>query len=288
MTDGTALSQNTEDNSKQSKRFTFTLNNFTDAEYKSLEDAFHLKKVSYVLFAKEVGSQGTPHLQGYLEVTKKKTFNGIRKALEIPRLALMVAKGNAKENLAYCSKENSPLVFGAPMIQGERTDIALVKDLIDQGKSMIEVANTDFKTYVRFKRSLEGYRTMVQNKTTYEKPKVVCNLGKTGTGKSRFVYDNHEIESIWSWTDKHWFDNYELHEVALFDDFDGSDFSFRFLLRVLDRYPIQVPVKGGFVAWRPKVIYFTTNVHPKHWFPAQKLEDVEGLLRRFDLIKEFN
>jgi hypothetical protein len=158
-----------------------------------------------------------------------------------------------------------------------------VKDLIDNGGTLLQVAEADFKSYVRYKRSLEGYRQMVQEETEYEKPKVTVLWGEPGTGKSRFIYDNHK--DIWAWPGKEWFDGYTGQEVALFDDFDGTDFSYRLLLRVLDRYKINVPIKGGHVAFRPKYIYITSNLRPEDWY---NLKNYKALLRRIDEIKHFN
>ena len=54
-----------------------------------------------------------------------------------------------------------------------------------------------------------------------------------------------------------WFDGYDGHDTAIFDDFRASVNRFAYILRVLDRYPMDVPVKGGFVNWNPKYIVFT-------------------------------
>lgn len=47
-------------------------------------------------------------------------------------------------------------------------------------------------------------------------------------------------------------------------DFDG-DMPFRQLFRFIEGYPVQVPVKGGFVTFRPKMVFFTSDRHPNGW-----------------------
>jgi hypothetical protein len=269
----------------QSRRWAFTLNNYTESHCGILEDAFTQKKVSYVIFAKETGASGTPHLQGYLELEKKKTLGGLKTLLGITTIHLSIAKGSAAENMTYCSKENPPAVFGTPMKQGNRTDLDQVKEMLKSGAPMLEVAELDFTNYVRYKRGFEGYQKLVQESVTFDPPKVYVHWGVAGAGKTRKVYDTHPLESIWAWGGGQWFDGYDLHEVALFDDFDGSDISYRLLLRVLDRYPIRVPVKGGFVAWRPKVIYLTSNLSPQEWY---NLADNSALLRRLTTVTHFS
>lgn len=39
----------------------------------------------------------------------------------------------------------------------------------------------------------------------------------------------------------------------------------RDLLRIIEGYGMQVPVKGSFVPWRPEVVYFTSDSHPNGW-----------------------
>jgi len=268
--------------SQQSRRFCFTLNNFTEEELKQLERVGESAVVKYAIFAREIGESGTPHLQGYVETTKRFTYKGLLTALKCARLSLRIAKGTAAENLAYISKENPPFVFGTPMSQGTRTDLnSLRQDIID-GKSMLEIADTDFNAYCRYRKSFECYKQLVQERTEFPPPQVYVLFGKPGTGKTRYVHDNHE--DIWSWPGKEWFDGYDNNEVALFDDFDGSDFAYRLLLRVLDRYPIRVPTKGGHVPWRPSIIYLTSNLRPEQWY---RLEDNSALMRRITEIKSF-
>lgn len=55
-----------------------------------------------------------------------------------------------------------------------------------------------------------------------------------------------------------WFDGYLGESVAVFDDFRPWWCRFDYLLALLDRYPIRVPVKGGFVNWIPEIIIITT------------------------------
>jgi len=56
----------------------------------------------------------------------------------------------------------------------------------------------------------------------------------------------------------------------------------------LDRYPMRVPVKGGFVNWVPENIYITSSNHPDSTYTDEKIqEDIQQLIRRIDIIQQF-
>lgn len=53
------------------------------------------------------------------------------------------------------------------------------------------------------------------------------------------------------------------------------------LLRVFDRYPHRVPVKGGFVQFQAKKIYVTSNTEVYEWYKFEKF-DPTALMRRIN------
>jgi len=93
------------DNKKRisaSKRWCFTLNNYTEEEYGDILQTIKEKCKIYII-GKEIGEQNKiPHLQGYIE------FNENRRPLEtfkIKRIHWEKAKGDKIENYKYCSKQ---------------------------------------------------------------------------------------------------------------------------------------------------------------------------------------
>lgn len=60
------------------------------------------KKWLYII-GKEVGTNGTPHLQAYFECKNATQFAAMKKAF--PRTHIEKAKGNQLQNFIYCSKE---------------------------------------------------------------------------------------------------------------------------------------------------------------------------------------
>ncbi|AXH76021.1 MAG: putative viral replication protein [Cressdnaviricota sp.] len=88
---------------EQSRKWCFTLNNWTEDEYLSIKNYIITKGLDYVV-GKEVGENGTPHLQGYLSSKNPMMFSRLKKVM--PRAHLEKARGSNAENLKYCSKSD--------------------------------------------------------------------------------------------------------------------------------------------------------------------------------------
>lgn len=93
---------NTKPDHSRCRRWVFTLNNWNEEEYESIKEWLHNNTVGFVV-GKEVGENGTPHLQGYFECKDGKTFNVIKKMNE--RAHFEKAKGNREQNIKYCTKD---------------------------------------------------------------------------------------------------------------------------------------------------------------------------------------
>lgn len=97
-----ALEGNT--NQSRARRWCLTLNNYTDDEYKHINTVMEERNYLYII-GKEVGSQGTPHLQIYIEATNAITFQTIKNICN--RFHIEKAKGKREDNLTYCSKDGN-------------------------------------------------------------------------------------------------------------------------------------------------------------------------------------
>lgn len=82
------------------RRWCFTLNNWTEEELTTITT--YLKNKKYII-GKEVGAEGTPHLQGYFSNKTAVTLKTLKNINT--RWHLEKARGNEKQNFEYCSKE---------------------------------------------------------------------------------------------------------------------------------------------------------------------------------------
>ena len=92
-------------------RWCFTLNHYTDEEISSIVPILE-EKCRVACCGYEVGDEGTPHVQGYVEFKTKCRPVG---AVGLPRIHWEKAKGNKEQNVRYCSKAGDVfLALGIP------------------------------------------------------------------------------------------------------------------------------------------------------------------------------
>jgi len=119
--------------SSRARSWCFTVNNYDDAALEYLEAC----DCKYVVYGKEVGEEGTPHLQGFIMFAHPVSFNQVKERL--PQGAhIEKAKGTPKQAADYCKKDNDFVERGEPPVgAGKRKDIdRLVEDINNGERSL--------------------------------------------------------------------------------------------------------------------------------------------------------
>lgn len=267
------------DRNSRSKYWCFTLNQPTIAEEEALKACARSDVASYFIYGRERGESGTYHFQGYVEFVNRVRLTAVKKIPGFNRSHLEQRRGSGKEASEYCKKDGDFVEFGTPTAntQGRRNDLESIKQRLDDGASSRDISDEFFSRWVVYRRSFEAY-TELRNEPRHRPGlKVIVLRGESGTGKSSYVFSRHP--GCWISTNPilRWFDGYSGQTVACIDDFNGET-PFRFLLRLLDIYPIRVEIKGGHVAWNPETIFITTNRPITEWYGGEK--DVTPIIRR--------
>lgn len=272
---------------RQSRNWCFTLNNYTNDEYERLLQSYSPDAISYLVAGKEVGETGTPHLQGYVMFMRKKAAGGVKTALGTDRLHVEIARGTPIQAADYCKKDGDFIELGIlQSTQGSRNDLSEVHEMLRTGSNMLEVADSHFSTFIKYHKGFTLYTSLRSTPRDF-RTQCVWFWGPTGTGKSRRAYDesmalcNGSVSYISDETLR-WFDPYRGEKGVVLEDFDGTA-KISLLLRILDRYPLQVPVKGSFVQWRPRIVWITANFHPETLYGCSP--QFAALLRRIDDIQ---
>ena len=260
----------------RSRAWCFTVNNYTEedcAAVKGMQD-FSV----YLVCGKEVGEQGTPHLQGFVRFKNAVRFGTVKDMLK--RANIRVADGDDLSNQRYCTKDGDVLIeFGQPAKQGKRNDIERVRESLQDGANMRAIVNNA--------RSVQSVR-MAEIWLKYNepgrdwKPEVRWYWGPTGVGKTRDAREWLKDDVYTCMDTVKWFEGYDGHENVLIDDMRKDFAKFHNLLKLLDRYEYKVETKGGSRQFVAKKIAITAPYHPADMYSNQ--EDVNQLLRRLDKI----
>lgn len=106
-----------------SRRWVFTLNNYTAAEQYRIAQIFESDAITYGIYGIETGSNGTPHLQGFVILPRAQRLSWLRNRLS-PRGHYERALGSSAQCVTYCKKDGNFVEFGElPTEQGRRGDI---------------------------------------------------------------------------------------------------------------------------------------------------------------------
>lgn len=110
--------------SPRSRRFCFTLNNYTQGEVEIIDDFFRLTEhVTYAVVGVEVGESGTPHLQGFFITVDPQRLAAVQRLVS-PRCHIEAAVGTSLQAANYCKKDGQFTEYGTfPGAQGKRNDI---------------------------------------------------------------------------------------------------------------------------------------------------------------------
>lgn len=112
------------------KSWCFTLNNYTPADVDRLSRPIDC--IDYLIFGKEVGESGTPHLQGTVCFKSRK---GLAQVIAVIGQCHCSPTRNLAQSIEYCKKEGNFVEWGiVPTTNaGKRTDLDAFKDSVKGG-----------------------------------------------------------------------------------------------------------------------------------------------------------
>lgn len=263
------------------KYYCFTLNNYVPADMEFIEQSSHL--YTYACYGVELGEGGTPHLQGYVQMANKVRITWLKKNF-LQRAHYEVSRGTPTEASDYCKKDGRFFEFGTITVQGQRRDLEKIGAAIVGGESVSKLAASDPAMYIKYHKGLRALEQTTVKPRNF-KTKVYWYYGATGTGKSKKASEEHP-DAYWKDPTSKWWDGYEGEDVII-DDYRRDFCTFASLLRLFDRYPLQLEYKGGTTQFRSKVIVVTTPKDPRATWEGRSEEDIEQLLRRIEVVEEF-
>lgn len=254
----------------------YTLNNYTVAESVSLGDI----ECAYHVWGYEVGANGTPHIQGFIQLEKRVYLTGVKKL--IPRAHWEIMKGTPEQASEYCKKENDFVEKGELVKQGQRSDLKKATSMILSGTDVRTVAIQCPEVFVRFGRGLRDLSLYIQQPYNHDDVRGHWYVGRPGTGKSRTA---REFDGVYLKSQNKWWDGYAGEETVVLDDLDkGGECLGHYLKIWADRYACTGETKGGTIHLRHKRIIVTSNYRMDQLWEGEMLS---AILRRF-VVRDFD
>lgn len=299
----------TKDGTVKAAHWVYTWNN-PNRDAEEHHASFSAVDPVYHVFQREVGESGTAHYQGYLEFNVARSLKQL-KAVN-PQIHWEKRMGTQAQAVAYntkccghhykhpgtddCSEDKrveGPWHFGTPKsVHKAGCDKGFV-EAVKAGKRLRSVHDAFPEEVRKYPRYYQTLRAMYPPPPRDGPPEVVLLIGPPGCGKSRYVREQCDYKDLYfKPVDANmWMDGYDLHPFVLLDDFAGAanHIALVNLLQLLDRYLVQVPVKGGFTWWQPNIIYITTNIHPREWYDwSNRMQQWPALYRRITRVMEWD
>lgn len=259
-------------NNKPSRSWAWTDWNVSDERKKFWLDL----ETIYVAFGEEVCPDSKRlHLQGFVTWKRGYRFTQMTKLLGP---GVHCTKAAACDAMNYSMKDMKYTIQDRRK-RGQRTDLEKAGAMIKDKKSLRELALEMPGMYIKFHRGFKALQEVLAEERT-KPPTVVWRWGEAGTGKTRWAYDNYD--DVWkSSGNPKWYDGFHGQKVAILDEVT-SEFPFKYLLQLTDRYPMKVEVKGGHAEWNCEIIVITSSLHPVDEYRNE--DGIEQLLRRCDYI----
>lgn len=266
------------------------------AEKHTQQDVEELLDVlgTYIFQQEEGGKTDYPHFQAFLQLqtpVRMETLKNKFKKAGFNDAHIEMRKGTVQDCVDYCSKEETrvdgPWRGGEIDLkdrQGSRSDLAELRQQIMDGATVSEVLLNDdackAARYTRYLSELATARDRVKYGRQLRDITVHYLWGDPGVGKTKYIYDNNPIESIYRVTDyRHPWDEYEGQSVLVLDEFD-SQFSWDQLLVFLDRYPVMLPARYNNHVACFTTVWIISNEPLSEQYPERTGEKRNALLRR--------
>nr|UOF77885.1 rep protein [Cressdnaviricota sp.] len=248
---------------------------------------------------------GGYHYQLYLRtepLRRTQLYNIVRHASAEPARNLDALKEYVqKEDTRVAGPWELPTRMLARGGQGMRSDVHGLVELLKEGTDDATIIEQMPRVALQHFRNLTGLRTALgvyKPRPVDNPPNVYLYWGESGAGKTKAAWElAGDANDVYIKGPGKWWDGYTQQNVVILDDFNGKFFGnsqkedLAFLLRLLDRYPLKVEVKGSSIDFNSPTIVITSNQRYEEWFKeiTESTEEwTKALKRRFTEIKHFS
>lgn len=299
---------------KQHRKYLVTIQNPNEKGFTRdvIKDILASMNVSYYCISDEIApTTGTPHTHIFMYRKGAIRESTIRR--KFPAVHYDYCIGTCAQNRDYVAKQGKwsddkkgdSIVPGSFEENGDLPDERQEKapemsDIISDvmsGKTTAEIIKDNPKLLFRTNAIDTLRETLTADEFLMMERDITVTycFGPTGAGKTRSIYDAHDIRDICRITNYGTsnngvrFDGYHNHSVLVFEEF-MSQIPITDMLCYLDRYPISLPARYSDRIACYKKIYITSNVslNKQYMYEQQfKPEVWRAFLRRITNVVEF-
>lgn len=296
----------------QARKWLLTINNPKeyDLDHEKIKDIVMLFNPTYFCMVDEIATTGTYHTHIFIYATSPIRFNTLKNRLPVAHIDK--ANGSAYENRDYLrkegkwessSKEKTNLIntfeeYGEiPKPQNENAPgmVELIKE-IESGLSNFEIIKKHPKYGFKAKDIDALRQTYLAEKYSNQNRELTVTYiyGKTGTGKTSGIFQNHKASEICRVTNYRknngvYFDHYNGHKILVFEEF-ASQVPVEEMLNYLDIYPLMLPARFNDKVACYDTVYITSNIPLEQQYidvQTNKPETWKAFLRRIHYVTEY-
>lgn len=251
---------------------------FTDYNQDNINNGYNdiynanSKQIRAIIWGKETCPKtGNIHNQGQIQFFNQQMGSWWQK--KIKSNCHMELTANLEESIKYCMKDNEWTLLGSfSKGQGQRSDLNELCERLINGEDKKTVKYSNPGLWCRYSKGLNSLAEEAEDETLQMSLRsdlyTIVYIGRSGTGKTHKVYEDSKGERVFVVdlaNESFPFNGYNGEKIILLDEFNGQ-LKYDHLLKVLDKWPLPVNVKGGrkYAQWTK--VYITSNAPPHKWY----------------------
>lgn len=273
-------------------------------------DPEFIEKVRYVIWQREKApTTGHIHLQAYVELFRPCTHVMLKRMFKCPTMHIEKRYGTQEQAIDYCKKDyegklpdDGPFEYGTKATTDGSTggrNLSLTNAVkVTQEKGVNSLITEDPVAFVKWHKGLRELEYTMKLLDAGKKDRyleVMVFFGEPGSGKTMTAFDFCRKSNLDYYIlcppDRNqtiWFNGYNGQQALIIDEMNGNWISWTMILRMLDKYPLQLQQKGSMTWAQWTYVILTSNAHPKDWYPTYAGgQDSYALQRRITKIIHF-
>lgn len=250
-------------------------------------------KVRYAIAGEEIcPNTGKVHWQGYVELYNPQLISGIKNIFNDKTMHCGVRFKSRDNARNYCMKDNKYEEYGYWISgQGFRSDLFDACEVLKNGGKLSDVIEDNPKIFCQYRNGIKDIAAHYSKKRAplERDVEVILLTGPSGCGKTtRAMRSEENIYKTESYklalnNGCGWWQDYDEEKTILIDEFN-HDVKITNFITFIDKWRLQLAIKGShtYAFWNK--VYVTTNLRPEQIYPNALPEHRRALFRRMKII----